>query len=174
MPVPDFRRGSMPASEMGERIARGEPCPSCGAAWDDHDDPEGYQPIITMTHKRHCAYDLFCRTERMWPEENDDPAYTRWCFEVSAEAGAYLPMPVWRLDTRLRCEMCGLPGDADHPIWYFRGDPPDPENGPHPNDLPYALHEDGCPPPGPIVRIVYCPTCHSLNACEHDATGVLP
>jgi hypothetical protein len=157
----------MPVQTMQEHIERGDPCPSCAAPW------ERLAPLeYKLTHKAGCAYDLYVRLEVFdevdYPGEDPDDAYVRWCFDSNAEMGTFLPMPIDRLSPANVCDMCGQAPDAEHPATYYAGLPADLENGPSPNDIPYTLHDGECPPPGPLVEIVYCPQCGSLDRCEHD------
>lgn len=71
-------------------------------------------------------------------------SYERWCFESAADHGEFLPMPIDRLHPANRCDACGGPPTAENPCTMYRGDGPDLENGPSPNDLPYTLHDYDC------------------------------
>lgn len=157
-------RGLMPAEQMKEVIARGDPCPSCGATWKAES-----LTSFRLDHRDRCALALYERLEDWgaWSEgPSDDPEYDRWCFETAADSGTYLPMSVNRLAASNECVNCRQAPDALHPATLYAGQGPDVENGPSPNDIPYVLHDGDCPTPGPLVEIVYCPTCGALDPCE--------
>jgi len=66
--------------------------------------------------------------------------YCRHILDEILDHSPPLPMPAARL-LAPRCDCCGQRPTNDNPVTQWPGQPADLENGPHLNDLPYAICE---------------------------------
>lgn len=73
--------------------------------------------------------------------DDADEAYEAWLQSCPDFWEQFLPAPLPREHRANRCDACEQFGTAENPVTFYAGAPPDLENGPHVNDLPFTLCE---------------------------------